>query len=354
MFTEESLQLFQQTVQQAQSIFICVSSQVKLDQAASALALAAGLKQLGKEVTLLSPSQPTEDLTSLDGVAGFTQQIGNQNLQVAFAYQPDAVDKVSYNIDEEAQKFYLVIQPKKGTPPLDAQSVEFSYTGAHVDLIITIGLTSLASLDGLYEDFTDVFNDTNIASIHAFETDYGTIRLNTSGAAAFSEATTKLLSQLGVTLTPEIANNLLAGLEIATDHFHSTTMTADTFETIAQLLRAGGHRLATTKANSQSNNVFSLPTQAQTEPAVNNFASATRNSENNPENGSANNYSTDISQNNAVNVAPEQVVSRNTAPILENITAPKNRLSINRSTTRSKNSRVFEPAQSRDMSVKTA
>ena len=276
MFTEESLQLLQQTVQQAQSIFICVSAQVKLDQAASALALAEGLKQLGKEVLLLSPAPPTEDLTNLNGVEHFTQQIGNQNLQVAFAYQPDAVDKVSYNIDEETQKFYLVVQPKKGTPPLDSQTVEFSYTGAHVDLIITIGLTNLASLDGLYEGFTDIFNETNIASIHAFDTDYGTIHLNTSGAAAFSEATTKLLTQLGVTLTPEMANNLLAGLETATDHFKSSTMTAETFDTVAQLLRAGGHRMATNKTTE---------------------------------------------------VIP---VTENSAPILENITAPKNRLLINR------------------------
>src|SRR5258708_37886890 len=100
MLTDESVQLFKQSISQAQSVFIFVSSQVKFDPAASALALYAGLQELGKEVTLVVPTEPAENLEGLSGTEHFSQQIGNKNLQMRFDYQPDMVNKVSYNIDE--------------------------------------------------------------------------------------------------------------------------------------------------------------------------------------------------------------------------------------------------------------
>ncbi len=247
MLNDESMQLFKQTIDQSQSIFIFVSSQVKFDQAASALALFQGLQQLGKDVSLISSASPKENLQGLTGVEKIVQQIGNKNLQVSFDYEPDMVDKVSYNIDEETKKFYLIIQPKKGTPPLNSQTVEFMYTGANVDLIITIGVTNLETLDGLYYGFESMFSETNIVSIHAFETEYGTLRLSTAGMASSSEMIAKLLQYIEAPINPEIASNLLAGLEMATDHLRSSSLTADTFEVIAQLLRAGGHRLPAAK-----------------------------------------------------------------------------------------------------------
>lgn len=264
MLTDESVQLFKQSVDQAQSIFIFVSTQAKFDQVASALALFGGLQQLGKEVYLLSPvsfvnNGQKEAFTGLNGVEHFSQQIGNKNLQVSFDYQPDMVDKVSYNIDEEAKKFYLIIQPKKGTPPLDSKTVQFTQTGANVDLIITIGVTSLESLDGLYMGFESLFTEHTIISIHSFDTDYATVKINTSGTAAFSEAMMGLLTVLGVTFSPEMASNLLAGLAVASDDFRSVSATADTFEVVSQLLRAGGQRLPAAKIPKQG---FSLATGA--------------------------------------------------------------------------------------------
>jgi nanoRNase/pAp phosphatase (c-di-AMP/oligoRNAs hydrolase) len=249
MLTDESVQLFKQAVSQAQSILIFVSPQVKYDPAASALALYAGLQGLGKEVALLSPISPNENLDGLSSKDAFTQQIGNKNLQISFDYQPEMVDKVSYNIDEATQKFFLIIQPKKGTQPLDPNTIEFTRTGVNADLIITIGVTNLESLDGLYQGNEQLFSDNDVVSIHAFETNYGTVKLNTLGTTGFSEVMAKLLEQLEVAITPEIATNLLAGMERASDHFRSSATTADAFETVARLLRAGGHRPTQTKGN---------------------------------------------------------------------------------------------------------
>lgn len=247
MFSDEMVQRFKESVNQSQSIFIFISTQAKYDQVASALVLAAGLQQLGKEVVLISPAAPKGNLEGLSGLERFVHQIGNKNLQVSFDYQPDMVDKVSYNIDEESHKFYLIIQPKKGTPPLDSNTVQFAHTGANVDLIITIGVTGLASLDGLYEAYESLFSESTIASVHAFETEYGSIKLNTSGFSTIAEGVAKLLPALGVAPTPEMASNLLAAIAMTSDDFRSSSMTADTFEVVAQLLRAGGHRLVMSK-----------------------------------------------------------------------------------------------------------
>jgi hypothetical protein len=133
-------------------------------------------------------------------------------------------------------------------------------------------VTSLSSLDSLYESYEQLFTESNVVSLHAFDTDYGTVKLNSTGMSAFSEVMVKLLAYLGVSLTPEIASNLLAGMEVATDDFRSSSVSADTFEAVAQLMRAGGRRLPQAKVNKQAS-LTSSTTVAST-PPTNGFAHA--------------------------------------------------------------------------------
>ena len=51
-----------------------------------------------------------------------------------------------------------------------------------------------------------------------------------------------LLKESGLGLDTDIATNLLAGIEEASGNFTNPEVTAETFEKVAQLLRAGGQR----------------------------------------------------------------------------------------------------------------
>jgi hypothetical protein len=253
MITPDTIQVLKDHISSAQSILIIFSSDAKFDQVASAMTLYLGLEQLGKQVTVFSPSLVTVEHSSLVGIDKVATQIGNKNLQVSFEYEADRVDKVSYHIDEESKKFHLIIQPKKGQRPLSSEGVEFSYTGAEADVILLVGVRSLDDLDQLYVGYEDLYNSATTISLNTYETPFGSVKVNISGSASYSESTAYVLQELGAELTSDMATNLLMGIEEATDSFHSLSTSADTFEIVSQLLRAGARRKTRTKPSASIN-----------------------------------------------------------------------------------------------------
>jgi hypothetical protein len=253
MITPEQIDLFKQYVQSAQRVLILFPVNATFDQVASSTALYLGLREIGKDVSLLTPELVRTEFASLVGIQDATQNLGNKNLQVSFDYKEEMVDKVSYNIDEEHQKFHLVIQPKRSGMPLDAKTVEFSYTGADADVIFLIGVHSLESLEQLYIGYEDFYVNTPTVSVNSFETSFGSIKLTTEGSASFSEVMAYLLQEAGVQIDSDIATNLLGGIEEATDSFKSLAATADTFEIVSRLMRSGARRISRAKPSAQAN-----------------------------------------------------------------------------------------------------
>jgi len=227
----------------AQTIVVFFADNASTDVVLSAVSFAQGLASLGKSVTVASPQPVANELQQFSGVTDIAQELGNKNLDVSFPYQEDQVDKVSYNIDEEAKTFHLVIQPKKGVRPLDTQDVKFTFTGAEADLIVTFGIDQLDQLGQLYSEYQDLFQAAPIISFNSDETSFGTLKLSTAGSASYAEVVAYVLQELSVTLSPDMATNLLAGIESATQTFRSLTVTAQTFETAAKLLEAGARRV---------------------------------------------------------------------------------------------------------------
>jgi nanoRNase/pAp phosphatase (c-di-AMP/oligoRNAs hydrolase) len=256
MITPEHIDLLKQYFSTSQRFLLIFGREATFDQIASATALYLSLREHDKDVSLLTPELVRTEFASLVGIQDASQQLGNKNLQISFDYQEEMVDKVSYNIDEDSQKFHLVIQPKRGGKPLDTKTVEFSYTGADADVILTIGVGDLEDLEQLYTGYEDFYANTPLISLHSFETPFGTTKIATEGMASFSEVMSYVLQQTGMTIDGDIATNLLSGIEDATENFRSLSATADTFEIASQLLRTGARRIVKNKKEHASTNGF--------------------------------------------------------------------------------------------------
>lgn len=244
MINPTQIEQFQEILSRSQNILVTFLPTAQTDMLASATAIYLGLKTLeGKQVTLLCPQQLDSSQNSLAGLNEAQDQIGNKNLQVSFPYDQNQIDKVGYDIDEEENRFYLLIQPQKGSKPLDYKQVEFALVGVEADLIITVGVNQLESLEQLYVGYESLYQDAAVVSLHNFEPSFGNVKLSSSGLAAVSQATFSLLSQLGLAISGEMATNLLIGIESATDGLQSLSATAETFESVAQLLRLGARRV---------------------------------------------------------------------------------------------------------------
>lgn len=242
MFTSDQVSQLRELVSTAQSILVMLPSEAKLDQIASGMALTTCLEQAGKQVTLLSPTPLGLDQQSLGGISQVHTQLGNRDLTVSFDYHPEAVDKVSYHIDDQQQRFYLVIKPQKGQKPLDKSTVQFTYTGAEADIIFLIGIHDFDSLEQLYFGFEQLYQTAIVVTFHTFEPSIGSFKLDASGTSSLSESMSVLLQGLGYPLIADAATNLLSAIERETDNFQSLAMSAETFEIVAWLMRSGGRR----------------------------------------------------------------------------------------------------------------
>ena len=121
----------------AQSVVILLPKHPLLEYVASALALGLSLERSGKNVEIACPSDMLVEANRLVGVQRIKTKLTGKNLVMSFDYVKDAIEKVSYNVDNG--KFNLVVVPKNGHSPLDHNSVSYSYTGMSGEIVILIG-----------------------------------------------------------------------------------------------------------------------------------------------------------------------------------------------------------------------
>lgn len=242
MINEVTLSQLKVILDQAQTALVVLGPNANLDQTASALALYESLRDLKTEVSICSPEEVS--FIDLQGQEEIKNKLGNKDLSVSFDYDESSVDKVSYHIDEEKNKFYLIVKPKKGHKPLDTKSVSFDYIGAQADVIFLFGVHQYESLEHLYSKYADVYDNATVVTIHNFEPEIGDINIDISGKSCWAESTLSLIENLGLELSEKAATNILYSIENATNNLSSFTATADTFESVAKLLRAGGRRMS--------------------------------------------------------------------------------------------------------------
>lgn len=248
----------------AQTLLVIFPTNATSDQLAVASSLYLSLQQTQKNVRLVSPQPFTDQDSVFAGLSDTQTELGHQNLCISFAYTPEQVDKVSYHIGQETGKFYLTIKPKAGFQPLDSENVEFSYTGTSADVLILVGVQDLENLNQLYFGYENVYRDVPIISINNFATSFGTVKVDTGSQSCMSEVVAQLITALGLTLTGDVATNLLYAIDEATNQLSSYSATAETFEVVAQLMRAGARRIMRSKSahsNINEDTILSLKEQ---------------------------------------------------------------------------------------------
>lgn len=227
-----------------------------------------------KSVLVLLPPDPDKELVSaasaLHGALEFSGRnsiigcssvvadkpeikttVGKQNLIISFPYKEDAVEHVSYDIDEATSKFNLIIRPKENKQPLDIDLVEYNYTGASADLVFAFGIASLEELGKLYADEKAFLDKATIVAIKkgGRPADFATFDLSSMRVTSLAELISWLLRATLLKLPAEVAAQLYNQIITATNGFQSPMITPETFEVAAYLLRNGARSVASAPAN---------------------------------------------------------------------------------------------------------
>lgn len=238
-------QRFVALVNKHNSFSIVLPINPTMDTVAAAIALYVGLTKLNKNVNVASATDVPQNY-GITGADKIQKSIatGGDNLVVSFPYSDGSIDKVTYNI--EGNLFNLVIQPREGYEKLDPSQVKYTYMGGKVDAIIVIDAPTLNSLGDLYTANQEQFKGKDIINIdrHLTNGNFGTLNLLEKKMSSTCEIIMRLLGYLNVAIGKELATTLYSGIVGATNNFSSYSVSPETFEASAYLLKAGAVKKA--------------------------------------------------------------------------------------------------------------
>lgn len=218
---------------------IVLQSNPSIDGVAAATALYLSLTKMNKHVSVVCAQPPTDlDLTGVDKIQD-TFASGGNHLVISFPYKEGAIDKVDYNIANDA--FNLIIIPNSETDKINPKDVKFSYTGGKIEFIITVDVPNLNSIGSLYTDNQNEFQSKNIINIdrHLINNSFGTVNIINKQASSTSEMVYQILREMNAEIDKDTATNLYTGLLAATNNFSSYSVNPTTFEAAAFLMKQG-------------------------------------------------------------------------------------------------------------------
>lgn len=231
--------------EKAQSAVCFIHPQATYDAVAAALALRLAFKEAGKSCDVVCDEPMRVEFSRLIDIDTIRSDAGNRDLVLSFAYSEDQVDKVSYNVDEDNKRFELVVSPKTGGQPLDPSTIEFRRSGLAADIVFLFGYHGFAELGKVYEREKYVLDSAfSVAITQNKIPGYAKLHLTLQPEQlSYSELVYFIVRQLQVAeVKDDLATNLLAGIEYATDRLAQPNLTPRTFETVANLMRRGARR----------------------------------------------------------------------------------------------------------------
>ncbi len=242
--TNTTLPRISEVISKGASGIVVLPTNPSVDAIAGATALYLGLLKLGKNVTIVSSAAIKSDMAAADKIQT-TLSVGGDNLVVSFPYADGAIDKIDYHI--QGEKFNLVIAPRSGFPKLNPNQVSYSYSGGSFDFIFTVDTPNLNAIGTLYTDNQTQFQGKEIINIdrHLTNAFYGTVNFINKTSSSTCELIFKVLKQLNCEIDKEMSTNLYVGIAAATNTFTSYSVNAETFETIASLLKSGASKKTT-------------------------------------------------------------------------------------------------------------
>lgn len=243
----QALQKIRDTINRSQTVALAVSKNPTVDQMAATLGFYLILESQGKKVTVVSPTEPIVELSSLVGIDKVkTSNAGSSgDLIVSFPYREGEIEKVSYTIDDG----FLNIVVKAGEYGLtfSEQDVIFKRGSDKPELLITVGVERLSDIASLFPE--DTLKDVTIINIDNTSTNegFGSMVLVSPKFSSLSEQVADLVLNLGYDIDVDTAQNLLSGVTTATNNFQNSNTSYLAFEIAAILMKRGAVRARATQ-----------------------------------------------------------------------------------------------------------
>lgn len=227
-----------------QNIGIAVGKNPGVDEMAAALSLFLALKSNGKNVNIVCPTEPLVEHSRLVGIDKVQRNFELQggDMTVSFPYQEGEIEKISYTLENGLLN--IIVKAGQDGLSFNEKDVMFKRSEDYPTLLFVIGTPRLSDLDRIYD--AQALKDTTVINIDnkSDNQGYGDISIVTPNSSSISEKITDLMLSMGLNLDIDIAQNLLTGIEKATNNFQNSRTTPLAFEITGELIRKGAVRSA--------------------------------------------------------------------------------------------------------------
>jgi nanoRNase/pAp phosphatase (c-di-AMP/oligoRNAs hydrolase) len=236
------LQKVRDSLSANQPIGIMVGRNPGIDEMGSALSLYLALKNTGKNVSIVSPTDPIVEISSLVGIDKVKKSFEGESgdLTVSFPYREGEIEKISYTL--ENGKLNILVKAGEAGLTFNEKDIEYKRSAGVPGLIFTVGALSLSDLGSIFDP--EKFKDVKIVNIDykSENQGFGDMPLIDRNASSVSEMTASLMSLLNFEISTDIASNLLSGITSATENFQNPSTSSLAFEMAAVLMKKGAVR----------------------------------------------------------------------------------------------------------------
>ena len=232
-------------IERAQNILILPAPDSQGDSLGGALALLSTLKKLGKNANILTEKIPEKFQFLTD-----FQPAPSRDFAISIDTSGKEIAEMRYEKNKNDLKIYFALEQGE----ISKKDVSFLSDGQNPDLVITLGIKSLAEL-GYYE--AAVLNIDN----QPLNENFGEVNLieMTSSLAEILTNLIKLMDPEEKTLFDEnIATCLLTGVIYASQNFRNPRTRPKTFETSAFLIKKGANHQKIVQHLYKQKNVFQI------------------------------------------------------------------------------------------------
>ncbi|MDO8657960.1 MAG: hypothetical protein Q7K55_04420 [Candidatus Levybacteria bacterium] len=239
---KQVIQAIREVLDKNEQIAIAVGKNPNLDEMGAALALYLCLQLNNKKVTIVSPSDPIVELSSLVGINKLKASLGEENgdLVVSFPYKEGEIEKVSYTL--ESGSLNIIVKAGESGLSFSEREVEYKRSGGTTPVLFIVGTPRLS-------DLGNIFNPENLKNTTVINIDnkrenqgFGDVTLVYPNLSSVSEIVASIIEFLNLESDIDISQNLFSGISFATDNFQKPDTSFLAFEMAGVLMKNGAIR----------------------------------------------------------------------------------------------------------------
>lgn len=228
----EGIQEAKQLIGEAKNIYI-IPDEKNSEGIACALALFYTLKELNKNVNLVVDELP-ENLKALTPSLDFVTF--PKNFIISIPNKVADISQIYYEKNDDSLKIHLAVSGGN----IKKENISFYFSNFKPDLVITIGIQNFRSQLSNRLDSYGFLLESDILNIDNEQKNEKFGKINLSHNKSLTELIFSLVKMMGDDIIKQnTASCLLKGLIIHTDNFKNNNVTAEIFETAADLMKKG-------------------------------------------------------------------------------------------------------------------